>query len=144
MKWVFRNEIDRTEVWRDVVGYEGLYMVSNKGRVRCLFRENDFQHCYISLTKAKGGYILCRLRGIDGKAKNLKVHRLVAFAFIPLEEGKPFINHKDENPSNNKVGNLEWCTHKYNMNYGTIKERKTATFRKTIEKRRQQRGNFTQ
>lgn len=62
--------------------------------------------------------ILC-----DGKRKHFKIHRLVAMAFLPNPQNLPEVNHKDENPSNNCVDNLEWCSHRYNMNYGTVKER---------------------
>lgn len=64
----------------------------------------------------------------NGIAKTLLVHRLVALAFIPNSNKYPDINHKDENPSNNCVENLEWCTEKYNMNYGTAIERRKASF----------------
>lgn len=59
----------------------------------------------------------------DGKRKHFKIHRLVAMAFLPNPQNLPEVNHKDENPSNNRVDNLEWCSHRYNMNYGTVKER---------------------
>jgi group I intron endonuclease len=59
----------------------------------------------------------------NGKGKNYKVHRLVAMAFIPNPDNLPIINHKDENPSNNNVNNLEWCTYEYNNNYGTKNKR---------------------
>ena len=59
------------------------------------------------------------------------VHRVVADAFIPNPNNYPCINHKDENPANNKVENLEWCTYKYNNNYGTFAERR----RKTMEEK---------
>ena len=61
---------------------------------------------------------------IDGKRKNLPMHRLVAEAFIPNPDNLPFVNHKDENPANNCVDNLEWCDNRYNINYGTCIERR--------------------
>lgn len=63
-----------------------------------------------------------------GVVKIYFVHRLVALAFIPNSNNYPDINHKDENPANNCVENLEWCTEKYNMNYGTAIERRKAAF----------------
>lgn len=76
----------------------------------------------------------------NGKIKNYKIHRLVAEAFIPNPNNYPCVNHKDENPSNNCINNLEWCTHKYNMNYGTCQQRKVSNTdykevsRKRVEK----------
>ena len=69
------------------------------------------------------GYVSIELVGDNGKSKRLLLHRLVAKAFIPNEKGLPIINHKDENPENNHFSNLEWCTYKYNINYGTCQER---------------------
>ena len=71
---------------------------------------NGWGYLYVSLSK-------------NGKVKKYKVHRLVAEAFIPNPLNLPCINHKDENPLNNNVENLEWCTHEYNNNYGTHNER---------------------
>jgi carboxypeptidase C (cathepsin A) len=82
------------EIWKDIEGYEGLYQVSKMGRVQ-LYKNNK-------------GY------------KHFQIHRLVAMAFIPNPDNLPQINHKDENKANNRVDNLEWCTRKYNHNYGTI------------------------
>ena len=74
------------------------------------------------------GYLRVNLRK-NNKTKQYQVHRLVAITFLPNENNYPFINHKDENPSNNKVDNLEWCTPKYNSNYGTLKERMSETMK---------------
>jgi hypothetical protein len=100
------------------------------GRVKSLERKCN---CCCNSTRTIQGKIL--KPGVDkgylkvnllkeGKQKQYTVHRLVATAFLPNENNYPYINHKDENPSNNKVDNLEWCTPKYNANYGTLKERK--------------------
>ncbi len=106
---------DGEEEWRPVVGYEGLYEVSNYGRVRRktwkLLHGTDFK-----------GYRRIKLQK-DGETKSFLVHRLVAEAFIPNKNGCKIINHLDENPSNNCSNNLEWCTQKHNMNWGTLKER---------------------
>jgi len=91
------------ELWRDVPDYEGLYQVSNFGKVRkadgTLMQGNLNSYGYhvVSLTK-------------HGKKKDKKVHRLVAMAFVPPIAGKDFVNHKDGNKVNNYAGNLEWCT----------------------------------
>lgn len=112
------------EKWRSVVGYEGQYEVSNYGNIRSVDRAVD-KGRYLSSRKGiplkqhthRKGYKevhLCK----NGKEKIFKVHRLVAFAFIPNPDNLPQINHKDENPANNSVGNLEWCDGSYNINYG--------------------------
>ena len=114
------------EIWRPIVGYEGLYEVSSYGRVRSLDRydnKNHFRKGLIMKQNNDGrGYmsvILC----LNGKIKKYLVHRLVAQAFIPNPDNLPEVNHKDENPENNSVTNLEWCDHSYNINYGTRKDK---------------------
>ena len=118
------------EVWKDISGYEGLYQVSNKGRVKSLGRmvskgqkgERFEKEIILKQVDNTHGYLVVSLSK-DGKAKNYRVHRLVASAFIPNSENKPFINHIDENKYNNEVGNLEWVTAKENSNHGTLKKR---------------------
>lgn len=113
-----------SEEWRPITGFEGLYEVSNLGRVRSLDRQVNNQGTYIIsgkvlvLTADKRGYKHLLLWK-DGKSKLGLVHRLVAGAFIPNPCNLPQVNHKDENKGNNIVSNLEWCTAKYNSNYGT-------------------------
>lgn len=108
-----------TEIWKDIEGYEGLYQVSNLGRVKSL----KFGKEKILKPRDNGiGYLKVILFK-DGKGKHLYVHRLVAQAFIKNPENLPQINHKDENPENNFVENLEFCDAKYNSNYGTRNER---------------------
>ena len=107
-------------IWKSIPGYEGLYEISNIGNVRSLFRYkktlkphltiNGYQ--YVQLFKNKVG-------------KNYYVHRLVAMAFIPKEEGKEIVNHKDENKINNCVENLEWTSHIENCRWGTAIARRT-------------------
>ena len=122
------------EVWKDIPGYEGYYQVSNLGRVKSIPRKvycNGGFHIskerILKQDKNKSGYWRTHLLK-DGIAKTPLVHRLVALAFIPNPNNYPDINHKDENPANNCVNNLEWCTEKYNMNYGTAIERRKASF----------------
>ena len=107
------------EEWLNISGYEGLYQVSNLGRVRS-FKSGKWQTLKNRLTR--WGYYLVTLYK-DGKATNKWVHRLVAQAFIPNPDNLPQVNHKDEDKLNNAASNLEWCDSKYNNNYGTKKER---------------------
>lgn len=102
------------EIWKDIKGYEGLYQISNKGNVRSI-KFNRILNMKLSLNN-KGYYIVkFRKKGVQTL---YSVHRLVAEAFILNPNNYPCINHKDENPKNNNVDNLEWCTYKYNNNYG--------------------------
>lgn len=126
------------EIWKPVKGYEGLYEVSSHGRVRSLGRtvicrkggERLFPPKEMVFNIAQG-YLYLTLRDRDKNGRKHKVHRLVAEAFIPNPDNLPCINHKDEDKLNNNVDNLEWCTVKYNTNYGTSLQRGTE---KRIEK----------
>ena len=112
------------EIWKDIKNFEGLYQVSNKGRVRSLDRISV--NCYGMPRKLKGkilkphlnvyGYLDIGLSNC-GNGNIFKVHRLVADAFIPNPKNLPQVNHKDENKQNNCVENLEWCTNAYNVKY---------------------------
>ena len=120
------------EIWKDIKGYEGLYQISNKGRVKSLRRAIRVAE-KLGGFRVKGERILLHDVGKFGyhrvhllknhKGKHLLVHRLVADAFIDNPMNLPQINHKDENKGNNVVSNLEWCTAKYNSNYGDRTER---------------------
>ena len=118
------------EEWRDVLGFEGLYQISNFGNVKTLARPAPTTHrghigyriIRERLMKPAHGtrsYNCVRLRK-DGKTITRRVHRMVAEAFIPNPNNLPEVNHKDDNKYNNRVDNLEWCTHKQNMNSGTV------------------------
>ena len=101
------------EQWKDVVGYEGLYEVSNLGRIR-----NKNSNKMLTPMTNKKGYLRCELWK-DGKRHKFGVHRIVALAWIPnTDENKDQINHINERKKDNRVENLEWCTSKYNNNYG--------------------------
>lgn len=110
------------EIWKDVKGYEGLYQVSNYGRIKSLNYNNWKREEILKNKLHRDGYLKVTLGGKD-KLKYCLVHRIVAEAFIPNPNNYPQVNHKDENKQNNNVNNLEWCTAKYNSNYGTHNER---------------------
>lgn len=118
------------EEWKDIEGYEGLYQVSNLGNVKSLEKTRignggsivPVKERILKASKDSKGYLQVKLFK-DEKPKTYKVHRLVASAFLPNPDNLPQVNHKDENPSNNRVDNLEWCSAKYNSNYGTRNER---------------------
>lgn len=128
------------EEWRDIAGFEGCYQVSNIGRVRSLTRtilvklSNGKVYPRISTgrilrqKKDKDGYLLVGL----GKLFTRKVHRLVAESFIENPNKFPIINHKDEDKTNNNVGNLEWCTIEYNNNYGTFRDKSAKAHQKAV------------
>ena len=126
------------EEWKDIQGYEGLYQVSNQGRVRSLgmrfIRSNLKPYTrpprFLKYHASKCGYLCVELCN-HGYTKRYVVHRLVALAFIPNPNNLPEVNHKDEDKTNNCVGNLEWCTHKYNSTYGSRADRIKNTLMKT-------------
>lgn len=114
------------EIWKDVPGYEGLYKVSNYGRVKSMYFNAKKTLGYnIKLNPKiikqgidRHGYLFIRLY-CGNRIKRFSIHRLVAILFVPNPNNLSEVNHIDENPKNNHADNLEWCTHKYNMNYGT-------------------------
>ena len=109
------------ETFLSVPGYEGYYEISNLGNIKSL-RSGKL----MKQSSNRDGYKLVSLT-LGGKSKCYSVHRLVALTFIPNPLNLPEINHKDENPSNNCVDNLEWCDRKYNLNYGGYRERMSKT-----------------
>ena len=116
-----------SEDWRDIEGYEGRYQVSSMGRVKSLERKD----CLGRTVKERvlkpcdngRGYLYISLSDGTGEHKRHYIHRLVGEAFVPNPLEKEDVNHKDENPSNNHASNLEWLTHKENLNYGMRNER---------------------
>nr|DAM93111.1 MAG TPA: homing endonuclease [Caudoviricetes sp.] len=116
------------ETWKPIADYVGLYEVSSEGRVR-----NVKTGKILKPKNNRRGYLFVGLYK-NGAVKNRYIHRLVAQAFIPNnDQSKTLINHKDENPRNNSVANLEWCTYKYNANYGTRNERVAKSKSKPIQ-----------
>lgn len=119
--------LENSEIWKDVKGYEGLYQVSNLGRIW-----NVKTQRILKPIDTGRGYFRVHLTTKNGKRKQELIHRLAAIAFIPNPSGLPQVNHKDENPANNCIDNLEWCSQKYNNNYGTRKEKCAATLKQTM------------
>lgn len=115
------------ETWKDIKGYEGLYKVSDRGRIYSIKRK-----LYRKFKTDKNGYLVVNLSK-NSKYDYPSVHRLVAMAFIPNPDNLPEVNHKDENKFNNSVDNLEWCTTEYNLKYGTRLKRVSDKLSKPIE-----------
>lgn len=107
------------EFWKDIKGYEGLYQVSNYGRVKSLGNEASRKEKIRKVKYDRNGYPVIILHK-NGEKKFFLTHRLVAEAFMPNPDNLPEINHKDECKTNNFVENLEWCNRYYNVTYGNI------------------------
>lgn len=118
------------EIWKDIKGYEGLYQISDRGRVRSLdryvnamygkrFVKGAIRKSHINV--GLGYKTLCLSK--EGTTAEVYVHRLVAEAFVPNPNNYKMVNHKDENKTNNVPSNLEWCTAAYNMAYSNIYEK---------------------
>lgn len=139
------------EVWLPVVGQEGFYEVSNYCRIRSVDRTREvvksgklhlvkYKGKIIKLHKDKGGYLICRLYGKT--TETVKAHRVGMQAFVQNHENLPCVNHKYEDKTNNFIfvnpdgsvnlekSSLEWCSHEYNNNYGTAKQRRSEKQRK--------------
>lgn len=126
------------EIWKPVAGYT-YYEVSNLGKVRSLDRRIHIVVKGTPCSYVKEGRILTPnlinkyysvyLTSDNGTKKYVRIHRLVASAFIPNLNNLPCINHKDENKLNNNVDNLEWCTFKYNSNYNNLGQRISSILR---------------
>ena len=124
-----------SETWKDIAGFEGLYMISNKGNVYSVERKDaggvNRGGRTLESRYDKDDYLIVDLCK-NGKSKTKKVHRLVAGAFLPNPNGLPQVNHRDEVKDNNNVENLEWCDSKYNNNHGTRNKRSAQTRSKKV------------
>jgi len=122
-----KEDKKKVETWKDIKGYEGLYQVSNLGRVKSLKRtvikkNGRKQHRKERILKPladRNGYLQVVLYNGYGKRKISLVHRLVCKVFHENPENKPCVNHIDENKANNTASNLEWCTYEENLSHGT-------------------------
>ena len=124
------------EIWRPIKGYEGLYEVSNLGRIKSLPRKQVIFHGKERIYYERGEYIfntggqLSRYLTVtlkkDGTRRSVQIHRIVAQAFLPNPNNLPCVNHKDENTLNNAASNLEWCTYAYNLNYSRNRRRNST------------------
>ena len=123
------------EVWRDVKGYEGLYQVSNMGRVKSLGRKDRFgrviKERILEPAVTHNGYLRVGLH-VDGKRKMLRVHRLVCEAFHENPDNKSEVNHVNEDKTDNRACNLEWSTRTENCNHGSRNERVAKALSKPI------------
>ena len=131
------------EVWKDIKGYEGLYQVSNLGRVKSLHqraikRNSKIKINYEQILKpviGKNGYSTVTLYKKENNNKlknNYKIHRLVAESFLNNSQNFPQVNHIDENKQNNKLSNLQWVSSSQNNNHGTRNKRVAEKMRKPV------------
>lgn len=124
-KEVFKN-INRTEIWKDVPNYEGIYQVSNLGNIKSLKYDRTGEERILKTNKDSGGYLKVNLYK-NRKPKTYLVHRLVATVFLPNPDNLEEVNHINQIKNDNRVSNLEWCDAKYNCNYGTRNDRMVST-----------------
>lgn len=117
------------ELWKQIPGFEGLYLVSNTGKIKslCKWKRAGCPDEYVlKPTISKNGY--CQVTLYHGTTrKKFLVHRLVALLFVPNPNGYDFVNHIDEDKQNNFASNLEWCTTAYNNSFGTARLRQSIT-----------------
>lgn len=123
------------EIWKDIKGYEGLYQISNFGRVKSLKRKTLNSKClYDKILNNRinhNGYFMIFLSK-NKKIKGFRINRLVAEAFLPNPNNKPQVNHKDGNKTNNRIDNLEWCTAKHNTQHAIKNGLRTNKYHREI------------
>lgn len=116
------------EIWKDVPGYEGLYQASTSGRIKSIPRNGTLGGILVGAI-SKHGYRRVLLYS-KNKRKDWRVNRVIATTFIPNPNNLKQVNHKDEIKLNDRADNLEWCTSKYNNNYGTLPKRRSELRKK--------------
>lgn len=121
--------IEEKEEWRDIPGYENLYQISTMGRVKSIERKAKNRNGYRTVSerilkpfKNRYGYFSVKLCK-EIEKKTIQVHKIVCDVFLPNPLNLPQVNHRNEDKSDNRLENLEWCDAKYNVNYGTRTER---------------------
>lgn len=136
------------EIWKDIEGFEGRYQVSNLGRVRSFVVPENAGRILKPALDGKKNYLFVNLYKEGGSKQQINVHRLVAMAFVPNPNNYPQVNHINEIKTDNRAENLEWCTIKYNSNYGNakqnmIKSRKAnPNYKKSLEQGQQTRNRL--
>ena len=120
------------EIWKDIHGYKGLYQISNYGRVKSFNWRHWGYTRVLTPQPTAHGYLHIRLHK-DKKIEQFSVHRLVALVFVPNPEGKPEVNHINEDKTDNRACNLCWMTHEENNNWGTKNARAAEKRRKFYE-----------
>lgn len=128
------------EIWKDIPGYEGYYQASNLGGVRRLDRVVKEIGKRGAVKLFLGGQLLPTISNDyfyytlskNGTTKRYRAHIIIAKIFVPNPFNYPEVNHKDENKRHNEASNLEWCTNKYNINYGSGVKRRSKTQKGSI------------
>ena len=136
-RWLSLNDLP-DEVWKQSI-FDN-YLVSNYGRIKSIkriyepkeetryFHKRTYPERIVKLHKHRCGYLVFRFSR-EGKLYQGYIHKLVAIAFVSNPHKKPFVNHRNEDKSDNRAENLEWCSASYNSNYGTCQQRRSISVR---------------
>ena len=118
-------------MYKDIPRYKGKYQIDENGNVKSLnYRGGTKKEHILKPLNRGNGYLYADLYDFNYKCRKEYIHRLVAETFIPNPQNLPCVNHKDENKTNNYVGNLEWCDYNYNSNYGTLPQKLSDSAKK--------------